>query len=101
MFEVSVGNIGIVHRGADPIEARRIFDYYVSLSKMGRGRAGDETVAILNGGDLVDEYDPKVPVKEEEEVPDFEKDEAELRAKDAAHFKEGSTDDNPSIRLRR
>jgi hypothetical protein len=55
-IEVIVGNVGTVYDGYDRCAADLAFNEYVKLSKSGVGRAGDETVAMIVGNDIAQEY---------------------------------------------
>lgn len=59
MYEVIVGNIGTVHTGNNPIEARKVYGEYKTLSQSGHGRAAGEPVTIMRDGDIDLEYIPK------------------------------------------
>ncbi len=56
MYEIIVGNIGSVYRGADIKKARRTFNEYKRQSKSGFGRAGHETVTFLENDEPVKEF---------------------------------------------
>jgi len=56
IYEVIVGNIGLVYSGGRLMEARKIFRDYVSQSKINYGRAGGEDVTMLKYGEVVWEY---------------------------------------------
>lgn len=51
-FEVVVGDIGSVYRGADEAEAESLFKIYAALSAEGASRAGDQSVVLLRDGDV-------------------------------------------------
>jgi len=55
--EVVVGNVGTVYRGDSSKAARLAYVEYVSQSKVGRGRAGGESVVWLWRGDVYREYE--------------------------------------------
>lgn len=55
-FEVIVGNVGSVYRGASRIQANRKFREYVEQSRSFVGRAGGETVSLLADDVLVEDY---------------------------------------------
>lgn len=61
MYEVVVGNVGTVYRGADEKVANVAFDTYVDLSKSGHGRAAGEEVSFFEDGDLVKEFETTLP----------------------------------------
>lgn len=68
-YTVHVGNVGQVHSGTDPIEARKHYDEYVAISRRGIGRAGGEQVTLFEDGEPIDEEeggfedygDPTIP----------------------------------------
>jgi len=47
MFEVVVGNIGIVYSGTSRREANKRFADYVRSSKIGLGKSANETVQLI------------------------------------------------------
>lgn len=55
-YQVIVGNIGMVYTGSEEQDALSCFNVYVEQSKSRVGRAGDEAVTMLHGGDIVREY---------------------------------------------
>lgn len=57
-YQVIVGNIGIVHEGINPIEARGVYGDYKRQSQSNYGRAAGETVTILKDGEPCVEYTP-------------------------------------------
>lgn len=58
MWEVLVGNIGIVFTSEREDAARWQFTYYLRQSRSGTGRAAREPVTLLLDGDIVAEYEP-------------------------------------------
>lgn len=53
LFEVVVGGgIGFVYRGWDEIAANEFFDIYVALSASGDTRAADESVQLVQDGQV-------------------------------------------------
>jgi hypothetical protein len=50
-YEVICGNIGTVYDGNNPVEARRIYGIYKEQSETGYGRAGGESVTIMEDGE--------------------------------------------------
>ena len=64
-YSVHVSNIGTVCRDVTEEEARKEFDAYSQMSEAGGGRAGGETVTLMHGEDIEEEYEP-----EEEEIED-------------------------------
>ena len=56
-YEVIVGNIGTVYDGDNSDEAVLHYHGYVRQSKSGMGRAGNETVVIMEDGEPMPEYD--------------------------------------------
>jgi len=57
-WQVIVGNIGTVYDGDDAKSAMRTYLEYIDQSKLVYGRASGENVVLLNGGDVLDSYDP-------------------------------------------
>lgn len=57
VYEVTVGNIGLVHDGHSLKEATKEFSAYKAESKSGRGRAGGEQVVLWKDGEPVKEYE--------------------------------------------
>ena len=58
MYEVTVGNIGMVHEIADKEEATSVFEEYVSQSKRLGTRAFGEQVTLSEDGEPIEEYVP-------------------------------------------
>lgn len=59
LYEVYVGNIGLVHKCYNLDEAMKVYHEYVEMSKSGYGRAANEMVSLSdNHGDLLEEYLP-------------------------------------------
>ena len=60
MYEVIVGNIGMVFSGekteANRVEAYRTFNHYVEASKSECGRAGGETVTLFLDEEIIKEH---------------------------------------------
>ena len=56
MYEVTVGNIGCVHRGSNKKEARGVFADYKRRSRSGSGRAAGESVTLWEDTEPIDEY---------------------------------------------
>jgi len=65
-YEVIVGNIGSVHIGTNPVEARRIYGIYKAQSESGMGRAGNESVTILRNNEIDCEYVPNDDTRPED-----------------------------------
>ena len=57
MFEVYVGNIGLVHTSKDLASAEDAFNTYVEKSRHDMGRAADETVTLMEDGEIRCESD--------------------------------------------
>lgn len=55
-YEVIVGNIGCVYRGADRSDAFNHYNAYVDLSVDGVGRAAGEPVTLMEDGEPIKEY---------------------------------------------
>ena len=55
-FEVIVGNIGRVYEGTKRVEAMTTYANYLSQSKSGTGRAGNESIALLCDGHVILEH---------------------------------------------
>ena len=58
-YQVIVGNIGTVYEGKDIIEAVQTYDDYKQQSESGIGRAGGETVTLMDGEDNKIEHIPE------------------------------------------
>jgi hypothetical protein len=58
MFEVIVGNIGMVYSGSDMELSNRMFEDYAIMSKLGSGRVAGENVALLQDGECIRSYNP-------------------------------------------
>lgn len=56
MYEVIVGNVGLVHSGTDKSKAYREYDAYVSISQRGKGCASNESVYLMQDGELIREH---------------------------------------------
>jgi len=56
IYEVIVGNIGLVYSGAKIKQARDTYLEYVNQSRIGHGRAGGEDVTMLKYGEPVWEF---------------------------------------------
>ena len=57
-YEVVVGNIGCVCYGLNKKATLKVYAEYVAISKSGRGRAGNEPVAMFANGEITKEYQP-------------------------------------------
>ena len=55
-YEVICGNIGRVHTGNNPTDANDMYDEYVRQSKAGSGRAGGESVYLMEDGEPIAEH---------------------------------------------
>ena len=55
-FEVVVGNIGTVYSGSSYTLAREAFAEYAKQSRDNYGRAANEQVTMLRGGEIEKEY---------------------------------------------
>jgi len=67
IYEVIVGNIGLVYTGDNLIKARQIFQEYVSQSDGKYGRASGEDVTMLKYGEIVWEFVGKLSEGESSE----------------------------------
>jgi len=56
LYEVIVGNIGVVYRGNDEADAVQEYEDYVVESKAGYGRAGNEAVVLMKDGEVYKEH---------------------------------------------
>jgi hypothetical protein len=56
VFEVIVGNIGMVHLGTDYDEAMKHYAEYIEQSRSNVGRAGGESVILSQDGEPMREY---------------------------------------------
>ena len=54
-YEVVVGNIGTIHRGANKTEAAKVYADAVIRSISGRGRGGNEEVTLFEDGEIIAE----------------------------------------------
>jgi hypothetical protein len=52
-YEVIVGNIGTVYQGSSVTEAKKLFDEYKQLSIDNYGRAGGESVTLMDKHGIV------------------------------------------------
>lgn len=57
-YEVLVGNVGHVHEGNNPVDARREYGVWKALSEQGHGRAAHEPVTLFKDGEPELEYNP-------------------------------------------
>ena len=57
-FEVIVGNIGKVYDGPDRLQAEKVYNEYVSISKSGVSRAAHEPVTLMVNGEPEKEHTP-------------------------------------------
>lgn len=64
LFEVVVGNVGVVYRGASEVVARLEFGDFKALSQALQGMAANEAVTLIKDGEIVAEY---MPYEEEDE----------------------------------
>lgn len=55
-YEVIVGNVGTVYNGTSRQEAQESYDTYVLRSQEDDGRAAGESVTLLCGDEIVQEY---------------------------------------------
>ncbi len=51
MYEVVVSNIGKVHTGNNPVDARKVYGEYCLQSQSNAGRAGGEDVTLFKDGE--------------------------------------------------
>lgn len=56
MFNIIVGNIGVVAEYACEKQARATFAEYVLCSKELQGRAAGESVTLIEGGEILAEH---------------------------------------------
>lgn len=56
MWEVIVGNLGIIYRGTNGFRALYEYNSYVSLSKRYYGRAANESCTLIRDGEIHREY---------------------------------------------
>ena len=57
-YTVTVGNVGNVHTGSNPVDAARVYGEYKRLSQAGHGRAGGESVVMFCDGEPMHEHHP-------------------------------------------
>ena len=55
-YQVIVGNIGTVYDGSNQTKANGIYDEYVQMSKDNYGRAGGESVTLMEDGEPIAEH---------------------------------------------
>ena len=55
-YRVTVGNIGLVHEGNNPVEARGVYGDYKRQSQSGYGRAAGEPVILWRNDEVSIEY---------------------------------------------
>lgn len=55
-YEVVVGNIGTVYRGANKRDAHVTYRFYVKEAKEHTGRAAGEDVTLFNHGEIVKQH---------------------------------------------
>lgn len=55
-YQVIVGNIGTVYDGSNMIEANRTYGEYKRQSLSGIGRAGGESVTLMDGEEIKYEH---------------------------------------------
>ncbi len=58
IYEVIVGNIGTVHVGNNPVDARSVYGAYKRKSLANDGRAAGESVVLLKDYEIDIEYQP-------------------------------------------
>ena len=58
-YEVIVGNVGTVYRGANGFDARVEYNRAVGRSKRGGGRDAGEPVTLMRDDDIAAEYMPE------------------------------------------
>lgn len=56
-YEVVVGNLGYVHTGNNQKAALRCYREYVTISKAGVGKVGNEQVTLFRDGEILKEHD--------------------------------------------
>jgi hypothetical protein len=56
VYEVHVGNVGLVYSGSSETEAREKFAHYKESSLSGRGRAGGESVWFGVDGEPIKDF---------------------------------------------
>lgn len=82
-YQVIVGNIGTVYSGNDDVEACKIFGEYVEQSESGIGRAGNESVTLMDNDEIALEHDTERDYYDE--LDNFLED---TLGQDAKYFKE-------------
>jgi hypothetical protein len=58
LYQVVVANLGKVYHGRDYMEARALFDEYVTQSRANYGRVAAESVYLLCDEEVEDEFNP-------------------------------------------
>lgn len=66
-YQVIVGNIGTTYDGNNMFEATADYNHYVRLSAAGQGRAGDETVTLMEDDEVSREFVPGRKTKPKKE----------------------------------
>lgn len=56
LYELVVGNVGSVYHGTQYSRAYSLYIEYATMSKNLIGRAGGETVTLLEDGEVIQEY---------------------------------------------
>lgn len=59
VYCVTVGNLGTVYIGGNGTEAKRTYEEYVAISKKGEGRVGGEPVLLMQGNQIIKEFQAK------------------------------------------
>jgi hypothetical protein len=70
-YEVVVGNIGTVYKGASKKQAWKDYEDYIKQSKSERGRASGEDVTILLDGEIFRTNTGKIPTYQEAEESEY------------------------------
>jgi hypothetical protein len=65
-FQVIVGNVGTVYDGDNFMESRVTAKRYVEMSKAGEGRCADESVTLMEDGEIIAEHEPATAEGESE-----------------------------------
>ena len=70
MFQVVVGNLGTVYDGDDELTAQECFEEYATLSHLGSGQVGNESVTLMRDGEPVEEFNPSEREDDEDPIGD-------------------------------
>jgi len=55
-YQVTAGNVGLVHEGNSKAEVEKIYRLYVTKSKHNEGRVAGESVTLFDGEEIIAEH---------------------------------------------